>query len=266
MTQVIVNGNKYSDDGTTPNDMQAGGFRTNLLKMISDLMVNMLANLTTAAGSVAAAAQQVTLATQQVGLATTQANAAATSAASAVAAPGTNATTTTPVTIALGPMTLAIQANKSFVVGSFVTVASAATPAKYVGAQITAYNSATGSLTVNSVLMGGSGTFNDGVVALSPPIQANVMWTTKNAAYTALAGDRIKADTLTNGAFPLTFPATPNDGDQIEVMDVKSNFAQSNCSLLANGKTIMGYTTLNLNVRNFHQVFTFDATLGDWRI
>jgi len=266
MTQVTVNGNTYSDDGTTPHDMQAGGFRTNLLKMISDLMVNMLANLATAANSVTAAGQQVTLATQQVTLATAQANAAAASAASAVAAPGTNATTTTPVTIAMGPLTIAIQANKAFVVGSFVTVASAATPAKYIGAQITAYNATTGALVLNAVLIGGSGTFNDGLVALSPPIPANTMWATKNAAYTALAGDRIKADTLTNGAFNITFPPNPNDGDPVEIMDVKSNFAQANCSLLGNGKTIMGYTTLNLNVRNFHQVFTYDAILGDWRI
>lgn len=266
MTQVTVNGNTYSDDGTTPHDMQAGGFRINLLKMISDLMVNMLANLAAAASSVTAAAQQVGLASQQVSLATAQASAAAASAASAVAAPGTNATTTTPVAIAIGPITIAIQANKSFVVGSFVTVASAATPSKYIGAQITAYNAATGTLTLNAVLIGGSGAFNDGLVALSPPIAANTMWATKNAAYTATAGDRIKADTLTNGVFAITFPVAPNDGDQIEVMDIKSNFTQSNCSLLGNGKTIMGYTTLNLNVRNFHQVFTYDATLGDWRI
>jgi hypothetical protein len=266
MTQVTVNGNTYSDDGTTSHDMQAGGFRVNLLKMISDLMINMLANLNTASNSVTSAAQQVSQAQQQVTLATAQANAAAASAASAAAAPGTNATTTTPVVIALGPLTIAIQVNKAFVVGSFVTVASTATPAKYVGAQITAYNAATGALTLNAVVMGGSGTFNDGLVALSPPIPANIMWATKNSAYTALAGDRIKADTLTNGAFNITFPPNPNDGDPVEIMDVKSNFSQANCSLLGNGKTVMGYTTLNLNVRNFHQVFTYDASLGDWRI
>lgn len=259
MTQVTVNGNTYSDDGTTAKDMEAGGFRTNLLKMVSDLMVNIAANLVTAAGSVTAAAQQVTLAT-------TQANAAAASAASAVAAPGTNATTTTVITIGLGPMTLAIQANKAFVVGSFVTIASAANPAKYVGAQITAYNAATGSLTVNSVLQSGTGTFADGVVALSPPIPANAAWATKTAAYTAMANDRIYADTLINGAFPITLPAAPNDGDPFEIMDIKSNFWAANCTLLGNGKTIMGYTTYVCNTKNMHSVFTYNAASGDWRI
>ena len=39
MTQVTVNGNTYSDDGTTSKDMQHGGHRQWLLPMISDLMV-----------------------------------------------------------------------------------------------------------------------------------------------------------------------------------------------------------------------------------
>jgi hypothetical protein len=39
MTQVLVNGNVYSDDGSTPNDMQNGGHRQHLLPMVSDLMV-----------------------------------------------------------------------------------------------------------------------------------------------------------------------------------------------------------------------------------
>jgi hypothetical protein len=39
MTQVTVNGNTYSDDGTTSRDMQHGGHRQWLLPMISDLMV-----------------------------------------------------------------------------------------------------------------------------------------------------------------------------------------------------------------------------------
>jgi hypothetical protein len=39
MTQVLVNGNLYSDDSSTPNDMQNGGHRQHLLPMISDLMI-----------------------------------------------------------------------------------------------------------------------------------------------------------------------------------------------------------------------------------
>jgi|GEM_PF-1599437 len=91
-------------------------------------------------------------------------------------------------------------------------------------------------------------------------------WITKSAAYTAVVGDRIKADTLTVGAFNITLPPAPNDGDQVEVMDIKSSFDVANCALLGNGKTVMGNTTLFLNLKNLHRVFTYDATLGDWRI
>ena len=45
MTQVLVNGNLYSDDGSTANDMQHGGHRQHLLPMISDLMVTINALL-----------------------------------------------------------------------------------------------------------------------------------------------------------------------------------------------------------------------------
>jgi hypothetical protein len=39
MTQVIVNGNTYSDDGSSSKDMRYGGHRQWLLPMISDTMV-----------------------------------------------------------------------------------------------------------------------------------------------------------------------------------------------------------------------------------
>ncbi len=46
MTQVIVNGNTYSDDGSAAKDMRNGGHRTYLLQMLSDFMV-VLSNLIT---------------------------------------------------------------------------------------------------------------------------------------------------------------------------------------------------------------------------
>lgn len=41
MTTVTVNGNSYSDAGETSNDMRNGGFRTHLLPMLSDVMVEL---------------------------------------------------------------------------------------------------------------------------------------------------------------------------------------------------------------------------------
>ena len=91
-------------------------------------------------------------------------------------------------------------------------------------------------------------------------------WVTKTAAYTALSGDRIKADTLTTGAFTITLPAAPNEGDQIEVQDVKANFDVANLSLSGNTKTIMGFNTFVLNRKYLHASFVYDALSNDWKI
>lgn len=83
---------------------------------------------------------------------------AQTSAATAVNAPGTSGSSTTSTTIGTGSKTLTTQTGKNFVVGMFVIVAYSTTPSNYMFGQITAYNSGTGSITVNVLSVGGSGT------------------------------------------------------------------------------------------------------------
>ena len=134
MTQVTVNGNTYSDDGSTPNDMNAGGFRTNFLKMVSDTLASIVNSIGTVSGYLSAAQ--------------TQANAAAASAASAFSAPGTSATSTSVLTIAIGAQNLVIQSGKSLVVGMQVIIANTASPANWMAGTITSYNAATGALGV----------------------------------------------------------------------------------------------------------------------
>lgn len=91
-------------------------------------------------------------------------------------------------------------------------------------------------------------------------------WLRKTGTYTAVSGDHIKAST-TGGAWSLTFPAAPSDGDQIEVQDVDGTFQTNNLTLLVNGKKIMGYTTsFVLDTQFEHMIFVYDSTLGDWRI
>lgn len=122
----------------------------------------------------AAGAAQVVLAAQQAALAAGHADdadaaavRAADSAASALNAPGTSATSTTSLAITAGSKDLTIQTGKAFAIGQWVIVANTATPSNYLIGQITAYNSSTGALTVNSSFVNGTGTFAAWTVSLT---------------------------------------------------------------------------------------------------
>jgi hypothetical protein len=146
-------GSTYTDDANSATGMMAGGFRQRLIPMLvqSIAITNFGA---TKAGEAAASA-----------------DAAAASAATAAAAPGTSATSTTSLAIGAGAKTLTIQAGKSLVVGMSVKVANTASPGDWMHGDVTAYNSATGSLTVNVTNVSGSGTVAAWTVSLSSPVQ-----------------------------------------------------------------------------------------------
>ena len=84
----------------------------------------------------------------------------------------TTGTSTTSKTIANGSWTLTTQASKAWVVGCYLYFASSSDPTKVMTGQVTAYNSSTGSLTVNITVVRGSGTYADWVIGLAVPDQA----------------------------------------------------------------------------------------------
>lgn len=88
-------------------------------------------------------------------------------AQSALNAPGTGATSTTSLAIGTGSKALTIQAGKAYSIGQWLIVASTASPSNWLSGQITAYNSTTGSLTVDVTAVGGSGTFAAWTVSLT---------------------------------------------------------------------------------------------------
>ena len=120
------------------------------------------AQATAAANSASAAATSATNAANS-------ATAAAASATTALNAPGTSGTSTTSLTIGTGSRTITTQTAKAWVVGQFVTVASTASPTNFMHGQITAYNSGTGSMTVNVLAVGGSGTLASWTIGLTGP-------------------------------------------------------------------------------------------------
>ncbi len=79
-----------------------------------------------------------------------------------------SATSTTSLAIGTGSKSLTVQADKAFYIGQFVQIANTGTPANYMFGQVTAYNSASGALTVNVSSVGGSGTFATWVIGPVP--------------------------------------------------------------------------------------------------
>lgn len=147
---VTVNGNTYNDGSVPPGNFGNDGHRTNLIPMMSDAVVDL-------AGKVSTATAQATL--------------AAASAASAATAASTSATSATSLVIGLGSKSFTLaQTGKTFAVGQWVVIASSASPDNWMAGNITAFNSGTGAITVNTKAVGGSGTFAAWSIAISGPI------------------------------------------------------------------------------------------------
>jgi len=126
-------------------------------------------NATTATTQAGLAATAKTNAETAETNAETAATNAAASALTALNAPGTNATSTTSLTVGIGSKTLTIQTGKSIVVGMSVKIAYTTTPTTWMHGDVTSYNSGTGELIVTIGATSGSGTQTAWTVSLSAP-------------------------------------------------------------------------------------------------
>lgn len=80
------------------------------------------------------------------------------------------ATSATSVAIGTGTKNFTTQANKRYIAGTFVLIASAAAPStNYMFGQVASYNLSTGALVVDSQRTSGSGTYTDWQISLSGP-------------------------------------------------------------------------------------------------
>lgn len=188
MTQATINGNTYSDDGTSARDMLRGGHRTWFLPMVGDVA--------TVASVVAGQAAQTAIDAVN-------------------AADGANAlkgSSTTSLTVAAGSQTLTTQAGKQFSAGNFVTISRPSSPSTMMHGVVTAYSGT--SLTVEVAAFAGSGTYTEWAIALSGPqgvtgstgAAADLTRLTKTGAYTVTAADKAKVIEC-SGTFTLSFQA-----------------------------------------------------------
>lgn len=216
-------------------DTRADAFLTALsapfVAEVSAVATNVYNNAVFAEGRATAADASATTAT-------TQAGAASASAASALGAPGTNATSTTSTATGTGSKTITIQTGKSYSVGQSVIIARTSDPSGVrMGGAITAYNSGTGSLTVNVSISVGSGTHTDWTISLGVIANAGILpisVITTNTSATVNIDYLIDADSVV-----LTAPTSKSVGDLFQYQIMNSRAA---CSVDFGSDKLFGRT------------------------
>jgi hypothetical protein len=88
-------------------------------------------------------------------------------------------------------------------------------------------------------------------------------WLRKTANYTAVASEKIVADT-SGGAFTITLPATPSTGDTVVIGD-GADFSTNNLTVGRNGSTIEGVADdFGLDIQHVKVEFVYDGTT--WQV
>jgi hypothetical protein len=90
--------------------------------------------------------------------------------------------------------------------------------------------------------------------------------TVKTSAYTASAGEGVFADT-SGGAFTLTLPSSPSQGDEVSFKDYGSTFDTNNLTIGRNGKNIEGAASdLVISVEGAGNTLVFVDDTKGWLI
>lgn len=170
LTGMPARTQEQSTFNTNANDF----FSTKLPLFVTEanaLQVDVDAKKTLAEAAATTATTQAGIATTQAGLALGYKNDAAASAASAVMAPGSQATSTSSIAVGTGSKSFTLaQTGKQFVVGQWVCVTRTSDPTNaYMVGPITAFNSGTGEMTIASDYKVGVGTFTDWTVTQAAP-------------------------------------------------------------------------------------------------
>lgn len=196
------------------------------------------------------------------------------SASSAINAPGTNATSTTSLSISIASKVFTIQTGKAFVPGMFMIAYNSAS--NWMFGQVTAYDSGTGSLTLNVTKISGSGTYASWQLSLTSPnqTQGSALCLRVNSNTNVLTGITYLVDTSA-GSITLTLPSMSASGypsitteqQMIGFVDLKGTFNVNNLTVApASGQQIMLQTadeTMICNMNN--DSFLLGWTGLDWR-
>ena len=138
--------------------------------------------------------------------------------------------------------------------------------------QVSISNGVLGPITDSDVDLGTTSlrfkdTFVDTITTTEAINGALKRWTVKTSAYTAVAGDRLLADTATTAAFTITLPSSPAVGDEIHILDSAANFDSANLTVGRNGKKIQGLSAdLTLTTENTGIGLVFMSDTYGWRV
>jgi hypothetical protein len=196
------------------------------------------------------------------------------SASSAINAPGTNATSTTSLSISIASKVFTIQTGKAFVPGMFMIAYNSAS--NWMFGQVTAYDSGTGSLTLNVTKISGSGTYASWQLSLTSPnqTQGSALCLRVNSNTNVLTGITYLVDTSA-GSITLTLPSMSASGypsvtteqQMIGFVDLKGTFSANNLIVApASGQQIMLQTANETMICNMsNDSFLLGWTGLDWR-
>ena len=119
----------------------------------------------------------------------------------------------------------------------------------------------------NSSLANSAITLNGSSVSLGGSATIGTDWqAVKTSAYTASAGEAVFANT-SGGAFTLTLPSSPSQGDEVSFKDYASTFDTNNLTIGRNGKNIEGAASdLTISVEGAGNTLVFVDDTKGWLI
>jgi hypothetical protein len=99
---------------------------------------------------------------------------------------------------------------------------------------------------------------------LAPSVRVNA-WAKKTANYTAIACDRIAADT-TAGAFTITLPASPAALDWVLISDIAQKWGTNNLTVARNNSLINGLAENLVCDTTGEILLRYEGTTQGWRV